>query len=220
MIAHRRSRDIGNRVATLAHIYGSFKDQRCCTADRDVADAKDSVGCSVSTLRGGSIVGSRCQSCWKEVIQENSCCIVTAIVSDRDLEGDYVAFIRCRITTEQCLDGDQIRCWKQQWCGVVASTCVTVCTDVVSVRICAAIRKISHDDWVARSVQDRVAIWINRITGDRNLVVQERWCTRSVWIDLNSKPYHERVTSGQKRWLALVDDLNIGLQIEIRHNGA
>jgi len=58
------------------------------------------------TLRHGAVVGSYGQPWWKEVSQENTSCIIATIVSDFDLEGDDVSFIRSVITRQQCFHSD------------------------------------------------------------------------------------------------------------------
>ena len=108
LIAHGSGGRIGDRIATLAHVNGSFKDQRCRSTNRNVTDAKDSVYCTIRALRYRAVVGSRRQACWKQIVQEHASRIIATIVCDFDLEGNNVAFIRSCIATEQRFDRHQI----------------------------------------------------------------------------------------------------------------
>ena len=123
MIACCGSRHIGDRVATLTHINRSFKDQRCCVSNGNVADTEDASCCTVGTLRHDAVIGSRCQSRWKEVIQENTRCKGSTIVGDFNQECDNVALFGIRITTGKCFDRDQIGIRIDDHCFIKIVTC-------------------------------------------------------------------------------------------------
>ena len=111
LIARSRSRDIGDRVATLPYINGTFQGQRRGFASAQCADRKDPGTRIVAALRNVTVGTSRGQTRRQQIRQRNVSRLSGTIVGDFDLKSNDVAFGWRAVAAGQSFDGHQISVW-------------------------------------------------------------------------------------------------------------
>ena len=99
LIADRCSRDIGDAIASLAHINGSFKQQRCRVSHRECANGEQAGGRVVRSLSEGT--GNKRDACRQRVGQRNIGGLGGALIGDFDFEDHRVAFSRSAVAAGQ-----------------------------------------------------------------------------------------------------------------------
>ena len=106
MITRCRRRHVSDRVATLTNINSTRKRQCRRSSLIQRSDVEQAGNWIVSSLR--CCISGVSESCRQEIRQRDTGGLSQSVVGDLNLESDRIAFIRCAVSTGQCLHGDQI----------------------------------------------------------------------------------------------------------------
>ena len=108
MIARCGSGDVGDRVASLAHIDGTFESQ-CRGLTNGECSNVEQAGCRiVRSLCRATIECRGSQACWKQVGEADVSRLTGTVVGNCDVKGNGIPFLGSRISAGECFHSDQI----------------------------------------------------------------------------------------------------------------
>ena len=122
------------------------------------------------------------------------------VVLDHEREGDVEVLWVESVWNTNAGCFSQTKIWDQQWCWIIGRATIARSVWIVTVWIGSAIGIIIRTQRChSVAAKNRIAVLINRIATNGDLVVQLTRSTWCIWIDFGGELNGEGITDGQQR---------------------